>query len=401
MKNTLLIRIPPLVSTCDDETAVQWATFSGGGELLGDVHVSEIGQIKEQWFTLQDEEEEADRSGERTIQDKLVLLLPGNLVISRRLELNSGQRKHIQSALPYLIEDDLAQDIESFHIAHYLHRKNSEVTLTAIPHASIQEILSVFERSGLSINNIYAECQLLSAAPETALLILDSAMVMMATPGSEALAIDYEAVPFALKQRATEIEEKAVLLQTEAAGRVSRVKLAYASGAMPTPDNKIDSVRQDLAQQGWMLEEEAFNGSIFEWFAQSYFEIRKSSRLVDLRQGSYRCPKKARRQIKQWRPLIALAACWLVLEIGLMIGKGIYFGQKADELWGQNAESYLSVFPQDRQVKDAKSRGLRTFDLQKWMQNRLKNMGQNPEGEPFLPLLQKNFSGRLYPRRGG
>lgn len=416
MKKTLLIRIPPLVSEITSETTVQWAVFSSAGELLEDVHVAELGQVRALRQARQSEEgvpseepseeaseeisdevsedvskeaAEAVSSNSGELEENLVLLLPGNLTIGRCLSLNSGQRKHIHSALPYLVEEELTQDVDSIHITHAIHRKSDQVSLVALPHAVIQNILSVCDQSGLPVTSIHAECQLPEPPPETVLLILDSSMVIMATLGYMAQAIEYDALPFALEQRVAALEEKASLAGSEDDHRLSRVKMVFADGAMPTPENRLEFTRQCLAEQGWLVDEEPFNGSVFELFAQHYFAAQNSPLLLDLRQGPYLCPKKTSRRLRQWRPLIAIAACWLVLEVGLMVGQGFYFNYKANALWHQNADGYLRIFPQDRQVREAKQRGTRTFDLRQWMQNRLKSLDTPQKSEPFLPLLKK------------
>ncbi len=388
MKKILLIRMPPSTSGIDEGTVVQWGLFTGSGDLSGDVHVTRMENLKEEWYKLL----QTDSGGGEKVDhqpDKVVLLLPGNLVLHRYLDVSSAQQKHINSVLPYMIEEELAEDIESMHVASYLHRKENSASLFAVSHATMQSVLSCFGAHDIVLDNIYAECQFFHAEKNTASMLLDSSMVIMATPARAALTVDYEAIPFALEQRVSAFEQGETDFGDQEEERISQVQLIFSEGIFPTPEDKISMIRNWLTENGWLVQEEKREGSVFEYFAASYFAERRATSLVDLRSGPYQCPRKASRKMRQWRPLIALVACWLIIEVGLMISQGLYFGHQADKLWQQNADNYLAAFPQDRQVKDARQRHQRTFDLQKWLENRLKHLGQSPTGEPFLPLLLK------------
>ena len=127
----------------------------------------------------------------------------------------------------------------------------------------------------------------------------------------------------------------------------------------------------------------------FEDFSGHYFSARKAGTLIDLRQGAYQCPRKAGRQIKRWKPVVAIAACWFVLELGLAASQAILYQQKTDELWQETMTDYLTIFPNDQQAKNARANQQTAFNVQRVLENRLRSAGRKQTGEPFLPLLQK------------
>lgn len=386
MKNILMVRMLPANATLGLDVNVHWGIFSKAGKLSGAVQVSELGQVKSEWCKLQGISDTA--SEEEKIPDAVILLLPGSLVISRQLELNEGQRKHMGAVLPYLVEEELAVDIDSIHIASLSHRKSNRVSLVAISHENIQDILSVVAEAGLSPDHIYSDCQLLQAPPETIALIVDDSVVIMASPGHATQSLDYEAVPFACSQRleALETNEGGVI-----EGQITQVALLSADGSLLVSEEKYQRLKDWFSSEGWLFQENTLTGTVFEFLAEAYFQLNRSRQLIDLRRGPYQCPRKASLRMKRWRPLVISGACCLVLALALMLGQGVYFSEEADVLWTDNAEIYLKIFPQDRQVRDAKDRMQRSFNIQAWLEKRLRNSAKQltSGGKPFLPLLKQ------------
>lgn len=398
MKNILLIRIPPPVSRVRADTAVQWGEFSGRGELAGELHITEFGQLREAWLSLkeQDPEELAKDEAllEEVLPDQVVLLVPGSLAVHKALPVNSGQRKHLATALPYMMEEELAEDIESMHLASQLIRKDDQVLVSAIPHELMQSLLASLDEQNLSPHHVLAETQFLQTAPQQLSLILESTSVLLSSPQASTVSLDYEALRFVLAQwNETDVDNS--LLQTDQdvadeANQVTSVKLLIADGSLPVPDEMKEKVQGWLDEQGWLTEEEHLPGSVFEYLASLYFGSRRSGQLVDLRSGSYQCPKRAGRKLRRWKPLALVASIWLLLELGLMVGEGVVFQQKALDYWQQSAELYLEVFPKDQQVLEAQANGQSSINVKSRMESRLKSAGKRSTGgEPFLPMLQQ------------
>ncbi|MDD7805221.1 MAG: type II secretion system protein GspL [Endozoicomonas sp. (ex Botrylloides leachii)] len=390
-KDILLVRILSSDTTIHRKTVVEWGAFSKSGEFDGHVYTTQLDEIKQQWCQLHE-------ANEKEISpNRVILLLPGNLAVHSFHTLNGGQKKHIHSALPYMIEDSLAEDVEQMHLVSHVYKKTDKVSLVAISHTVIQAILSVCEEVAFAPDSIYSECQLVRSQEDTAVLIADKLKVFMAIPSQASFTLDYEAVPFALSQRGGNCQNNAVGLEEVGAEedkvsqRISHALLKYSLDFLSNTSNeKINTLKQWLNAQGWLYEEQVFESSIFELLAREYFEHHKKTDLINLRQGSYRCPKRASRIMAKWRPVLMLAICWLVIEVSIMAGQGIYFGDRANKLWGASANLYLNVFPQDQQVKSAKARNQQSFNLQRWLENRLKKTGKtNSRDNVFLILLHQ------------
>ena len=395
MKSILLIRIHPPSAVINDSTLTQWGIFSGHGELQGEVHVSELGNIKRDYLAVRGIEAGLNAQIEEDhIPDQVTVLLPGTLAFHRLLSINSGQRKHLNTALPYMLEEDLAEDVDTLHLASQLSSDKENVSVSGFSHKQFQTLLAVMDGQGLSIDNALAEAQLLETEAGQVLILMESQSANVLIPGQSANHLDYEALRFVLEGVNRSGSEDDIVQSPDLepdSPAVTSIKLRFPEGAFSLDDDKFEQVRSWLAEQGWLVEEKGLNASVFEYFASLYFSRRKNFRsmLVDLRSGAYQCPRRAGRRLRKWKPLALVASLWLMLEIGLMVGEGVTFQHQAGQFWDQSAALYLEVFPQDQQVREALESEHRSINVKSRMESRLKTAGSQPGSKPFLPLLQK------------
>ena len=71
-----------------------------------------------------------------------------------------------------------------------------------------------------------------------------------------------------------------------------------------------------------------------------------------------------------------------------MIAQGVVYQQRALALWQDSITSYLSIFPNDRQAKQAQSRQQISFNLKPVLENRFRSLEQPTSKTPVLPMLQ-------------
>ncbi|MFK0573979.1 type II secretion system protein GspL [Endozoicomonas sp.] len=390
MKNILLIRIPPPVSSVDPDTVVQWGKYSSAGSLTSEFHLTPIHQLKDAW--LADQPEPGEKSGEEEdrLPDEIVLFLGGSLCFYKRLTINASQKKHLATALPYLVEEHLAQDIETMHIVNGFPEKDLQVSVAAIPHAALQGILALFEEHQLSPTSVVAEMQFLMPNPECTTLLLDNDVVMIASPGREGITLNYEALPFVFAEHAgQEMPDTLEAMVSETTNdSPSQVRLMFSDNTLAVATSRIEEASDLLSERGWLVDKVPLQGAVFEFFAEQYFASGKSNERVDFRQGAYQCPRRAGRFIRRWWPVAAAAGCWLILELGLSVTEGIMYQQQAESLWGNSIKSYLSVFPDDRQAQQAQARQQMSFSVKQVMENRFRSLDTQSTETLFLPMLQ-------------
>lgn len=389
MKKVLLIRIPPTTSFVDANTVVQWGKYTADGALLGDVHLTSVEQLKEAWLS-----DEPEGTEEDLLPDEIILLVGGSLCFYKRVPVNPGQKKHFVTALPYLIEEHLAQDIETMHIVSGFPDKELQVSVAAIPHSVLQAILSLFDEHQLPLTSIVAEMQLLVPESGHISLLLDSESVMMASPGGDTVFLSYEAIPFVFSEYSqqelpdTLVDSLEETVSDSRDKRPSQVRLLFSDNSLAVSASRVEEVSGMLSERGWLVDKQPLREAVFEFLAEQVFLFWGSSQLIDFRQGAYECPRRARQFFRRWWPLAAAVGCWLVLELGLSVMEGIVYQQQSESLWNDSIKSYLSVFPNDRQAQQAQARQQTSFNVKQVMENRFRVMDTQTAETPFLSMLQ-------------
>ena len=375
MKTTLVIRIPPPRTVIDANTTVQWGRYTSEGSLIEELHLTAIRQIN---AALPDE----------CPPEEIVLLVNGSLCFYKRLTINSGQKKHLTTALPYLVEEDLAQDIETMHIVHGIPDADLRVSIAAIGHDVLQALLTLFEEQQLPLTRVVAEIQFLPTQPNCTSLLLDHDAVMITTPDGGGITLNYQALPVLFPEQSLDQAVPDTLdVNSVQSSSPAQITLRYSDSRLAVPSDKVDEIADMLAERRWLIDKKPLQGAMFELFAQEYFTAKRQQ-LLDFRQGAYRCPQRTGRLIRRWRSLATVIGCWLLLELGLMIAEGVVYQQRSVTLWQDSLTSYLAVFPNDRQARQAQTRQQVSFNVKQVLENRFRSLDQPTPKTPFLPMLQ-------------
>ncbi|WP_067586790.1 type II secretion system protein GspL [Endozoicomonas ascidiicola] len=390
MKTNLLIRIPSVTGSLDSHKVVQWGFYTQTGERCGDLHLGTIEQLGAALQAVKQKDDDAHSHYEES-----VLLIGGLLCFYRELGINAGQKKHLHAALPYLVEEHLAQDIDGMHIVSGQPDKNLNVAVAAITHEIIQNLLALFERCGISPSYILPELQFLKSEDEKTTLFLDNDGWSLSRSchdehEREIVALNYDALPFVFNdEQALGLDSSVQERGTESQGDDPEcVRLRFSDKEWMLEPSRLEEVSTFLTRRGFQVEQRPFQHSLLDYLADQFFSFRQSNRLVNFRQGSYRCSKKTNRFLRRWWPVAALAGMWLLVELGFTAAEGIVYQQQQAALWNESVNSYLTVFANDRQAQQALKRQQLSFNVKRLVENRLKNLDTPSELSPFLPMLQ-------------
>ncbi|MGR5133264.1 type II secretion system protein GspL [Vibrio alfacsensis] len=99
-------------------------------------------------------------------QRPVVALLASNDVVLTEVDIPPGAARQFDSMLPYLVEDDVAQDVEGLHFT-VLGKQADKAQICAVECAWIQTILKRFSSQGLTIKRLLPDVLALPAANES------------------------------------------------------------------------------------------------------------------------------------------------------------------------------------------------------------------------------------------
>ncbi|KDM92165.1 type II secretion system protein GspL [Photobacterium galatheae] len=90
------------------------------------------------------------------------LLVPGSDLLLSQVSIPSGSGRQLAQVLPYLLEEELAQDVDDLHI-HMLQREADKAHVAVVGHQRMQDWLSLCEDAGLSVRKVIPDCLCLPA----------------------------------------------------------------------------------------------------------------------------------------------------------------------------------------------------------------------------------------------
>ncbi|WP_194438190.1 type II secretion system protein GspL [Vibrio fluminensis] len=129
------------------------------------VRLSNNQQANQQWLVWSESQQEVIASGELAAEQSLteiesyaqqrptIVLLNSADVLLKQVEIPAGGARQFDSMLPYLIEDDVAQDVEELHITT-LAKQGDQAFIAAVDKAWLSQKLTELADAGFVVNRV-------------------------------------------------------------------------------------------------------------------------------------------------------------------------------------------------------------------------------------------------------
>lgn len=350
MSVRLFIRIPTADLRPEHWQTVEWALYRPNGERIaaGTGSLSELdGLLQQNGLTEVD----------------LTLLVSAQTVLSCHARIPARQARYIQQALPYAVEENIAQDIDSMHLAAARKADKGVYNVLAVSRAHMDAWVEFAKSLGYSLTGIYPDAMALPYETNQWSLCLDNGQALLRYGINDCVRLaKFNLIPYLdLKtQGAEESGEEPIGLRVfvnEAEAEDNAVLLA--------------ELQQSSALK---ITQERISISPFELLCES---LQRQSGLINLCQGDYAVRNERQSSLKRWAPVLWIAAAWFVLQVGINLGTGFYYQHKANQLNEQARSLYLNIFPNERRVSD----------IRRSLEGKLRAAQTNGNGGSFLGLL--------------
>ena len=301
----------------------------------------------------------AERNSDFT--GEVVVLVPTRDVLRTLAEVPSRQHRQIVQAVPYVVEEQLAKDVEQCFFA-----------LGGRTPSGMIEVAVTDE------SNMQRWCQQLAEMQLTSALLLPRSELLPWTGGVEAL----------VEGDSTLVRwGEGLTLQIDTSQFAMTIALL---DAQQKPHINIHVSEDELASIELQLREleaseesppqvHTFAGSARNWLYHNYIHA-KNLDPVNLFQGEYKVETKEPGGNVVWRSVAVLAACTLGTHLLSLLGQGVYLSIQAGEYQSAYQALYQEVFPADGNVRDYRRR---------WNAR----LGSASEGNEFLSLFAQSSAG--------
>ena len=251
----------------------------------------------------------------------VVVLVPGEHVLTVTTKVPGRSAAQIRRALPYVVEEFIAGDIERIHLVSGAVRRGQPVCCCMIDSGLLQDWLTCLATLGVRPGYLVSEAQLLPIQPRGASVLIDNGKALLRTE-DQAATVDRGNLLPALQSLDVD-------------------RLTLVNGAL----TDIEAGQLDIDIETTGESAPAGEGTLLEYLAGCW--LRQHS-AVNLLHGEYAAELPRDTGTVKWRSLTMLAAAWLLLGLASMLATGIWFSHRADSLEGASLALYRDIFPNDR-----------------------------------------------------
>ena len=251
----------------------------------------------------------------------VVLLAPGQHVLTVTCEVPGRNAGQIRRALPYVVEEFIAGNLESAHIASSPVRRGQPVRCCIIDDGLLRDWLACLRALGIRPGFLVSEAELLPVEPRTASVLFENGHALLRT-----------------EDQAATIDRGSLL---PALASLDLDRLALINGGLT--DIEASQLDIEVSRANPVLL--AGEADILGYFAERW---RAQQPALNLLQGEYapELPRNAR--ATGWRIVGLLATAWLLLGFVAKATTGIWSAVEADTLETESMAIYAGIFPRDR-----------------------------------------------------
>lgn len=296
----------------------------------------------------------------------LVVLIPTVQVLLLTAKVPAKQLSRVLQAVPYALEDRLADDVEDLHFA-LGNNEQGQQRVAVMRHADMQALQARLQAAGLQPQWIIPD---IFAVPYTekgwGLLYLGN-LALLRTGAQSGFALE----------TATLKQLLPLLLEDENQPRPKQIQVF-------TPLNqKNQEALSSVDALGVELTESTLEQSSFHLFVDTLQNADKQAQPINLRQGVYLKTQQWGQWWKPWRLTAGLLLVWLGVQIVLQIQEVYSLREERDGLKTQIHNLYKRSFPQARKIINPR------LQMQQQLETLRAAVGNGQVDKGVLHLLQR------------
>tara|TARA_R110002049_G_scaffold13509_3_gene58797 strand:- start:148389 stop:149615 length:1227 start_codon:yes stop_codon:yes gene_type:complete len=321
----------------DEDTSVRWVLVTNDSE------ANDCGTVK---LT----------NAAELIQDRrVVILLPIEQLYVTSVAVQTKNRKQLEKAIPYTLEDDLTEDIENLHFALGKRKDDGEVPVMVISRSHLDHLIEILSSVNVLPDVITADIYGLDWYEDQWTLCVDNGHVLVRT--QQWAGFGCEINDF------SEFMTAALSDQSEAPDKI----FVYSH-----PDEKLDDI---LKLPNIQLDD--------FWSPSAFIRGFSSDDCINLLQGGYVKADKQHKTIRPWKIAAALAAIWVTISMGQTAIEYSRLNTLNNKLSTEIDQVFRRTFPDVKKVVNARVQ----------MQQRIKELsssGESSHDADFLKFLHQS-----------
>lgn len=256
------------------------------------------------------------------------LILPAQWLLYEQIQLPAKSQRQAMQALPFMVEEQLACDLDNVHIAVGRRQTSGAWPVLVIKTELLERIVALFQQHGAVLTGLYSDAQLADAGGNQLQLQLQYEQVLIAGCGV-ASAMSLAEAPILLPLLVESMTPAKVLICGEA-----------------------HSEQAQLLAAQWQTEFEAQGASV-ERLTDSKLSVGLHS--INVLQGAYAA--KVAKPGRAWAISLCavLVAAWLAQWLW-QVGSALHWERRGSQYMALAEQLYRDLFPQASSAADPKRR---------------------------------------------
>lgn len=322
-----------------------WALCNDAGELTGKICHGTLNELSE----------EAN-------QHHPVVLLNSQCLHINQLQLPTQNLQKMLKAVPYAIEEFIAEDIENFHFVITKNKQNDLTAVVGIDRTTLKNIVQVFQQANITIEKIIPDAICLAANDQqwACLNHLDTSYLQTSTLNG--MSLTHDILPYIINNK----------LQDETIPRPEKI-LLFTEQENTEAFSQLEINNEDSDKNIEVINI-VYNQHPLVIFCGNY----KQALPLNLLQHEFKNKRKSSGLWQHWRLAASLAAIWLVLNLGLTAFQASQLSSENRITKAKIERSYKKAFPKSRKI----------VNLRRQMEQKLKELqsgtGKNNHGLIYL-----------------
>lgn len=264
------------------------------------------------------------------------VLLPGELAILNCVQLPARSQRQALQALPFVVEEQLADDIEKVHLSVGIRRADGRWPVLVVDLGIMASLIDSCEQANLRLRAVYVDAQILPASEGHLSILMHDDRVLF-----------HAAQAVAVFDRASAASMIHFLLGESV---VQHVQIRFQEG-----DEGQALLAQQLSTEFSALGETqvTMEPTATSLLAPSLLPAPASA--INLLQGRFTV-RQPTGKLPWWQIATAAVLFLWLGQLGLQIGSGWYFNHQADALEKSAEEQYRKLFPDAKHVSNPRKR---------------------------------------------
>jgi len=265
-----------------------------------------------------------------TYSGSAVFVVPGEKILMTTAYVPSKQKRKIAQAIPFVVEEQLAAEIEESFFAIGERNKKGEVKVSIICEQLLESLLADLNELDLRPKKMISETSLAKSKDYAAALIEEDRAHLMRPDGC-GITLRKDNVAAAIS-----VTEPSSSLKLIGSGS------SLESLAIPIAEVRANDVNVSEHEVEFM------------GFSQlcSYFDGSETNML----QGKYKVEEPMPEISKEWRQVLIVLGVGVILHLGLVLGQGWHLAKEKDVNRDLARELYEDIFPGEKNVRDIRRR---------------------------------------------